>query len=62
MKEKHKKHNIFQFHFGTIKSVARKKQPFVGKVFQFHFGTIKRFLKRWLSETPYLISIPLWYD
>ena len=33
--------HIFQFHYGTIKSAARKATRYEHQIFQFHYGTIK---------------------
>ena len=32
---------LFQFHYGTIKSAARKATRYEHQIFQFHYGTIK---------------------
>ena len=32
---------IFQFHYGTIKSVSNSSVMDAANIFQFHYGTIK---------------------
>ena len=52
----------FQFHYGTIESLAKQPGNLDTRKFQFHYGTIERInIKddRALAER---ISIPLWYD
>ena len=53
---------IFQFHYGTIKSEPKEEIAPGMTVFQFHYGTIKSLFPRPEEELLHLISIPLWYD
>ena len=43
---------LFQFHYGTIKSVASYTDPLELSLFQFHYGTIKSTETRTGSDTP----------
>ena len=52
---------LFQFHYGTIKSQAAQRYSLWQDAFQFHYGTIKSAVETF-SELRSQISIPLWYD
>ena len=52
---------IFQFHYGTIKSVIMCIYHALPLLFQFHYGTIKR-NPAYRNRIANSISIPLWYD
>ena len=54
-------HLIFQFHYGTIKSILGGADVVISFIFQFHYGTIKRYTNLHKEEQND-ISIPLWYD
>ena len=53
---------VFQFHYGTIKSIKFTFEYLSPILFQFHYGTIKSKDGALLFQFPYYISIPLWYD
>ena len=52
---------LFQFHFGTIKTWQAARWVLPGNTFQFHFGTIKTTVG-YEAYRDTTISIPLWYD
>ena len=52
---------MFQFHYGTIKSIYDETARMFSYAFQFHYGTIKRY-PRARARGPISVSIPLWYD
>ena len=54
--------NVFQFHYGTIKSQALLALSSSFLQFQFHYGTIKSSMNHDSALADSLISIPLWYD
>ena len=52
---------LFQFHYGTIKSLRPRSIINPYTQFQFHYGTIKsNNLEQYALTNS--ISIPLWYD
>ena len=52
---------IFQFHYGSIKSLISYKYFDPRKVFQFHYGSIKSGFEIFNAGL-WQISIPLWFD
>ena len=53
---------LFQFHYGTIKSVQPRTSYYGNMMFQFHYGTIKSCAKQDNKKPHESVSIPLWYD
>ncbi len=52
---------LFQFHYGSIKTLSVDGPNFNYIVFQFHYGSIKTNIDS--SDVPNrYISIPLWFD